>query len=145
MRIASLNNLVAYGFLNLHDGSFDLLNRPHGRLSHERYVSETIHDQVRVRVAEGLEPAEHLMAIELDRLLKIVSAGNHARIIAGICLLRLVLIYRDRLVRDEIRISLPNNTTRKLISTSLGIYVLIKSGWQVTSIAWKRLRPSTDD
>jgi len=112
VRIASLNNLVAYGFLNLHDGSFDLLNRPQGRLSHERYVSETIHDQVRVRVAEGLEPAEHLMAIELDRLLKIVSAGNHARIIAGICLLRLVLIYRDRLVRDEIRISLPNNTTR---------------------------------
>ncbi|KAK0099951.1 hypothetical protein ONS95_013227 [Cadophora gregata] len=110
-RIASLNNLVAYGFLNLHDGSFDLLSRPLGQLNQERYVSETIHDQVRVRVAEGLGPAERLMASELDKLMKIVGAGKHARIIAGICLLRLVLIYRDRLVRDEIRISLPNNKT----------------------------------
>ncbi|KAH7393349.1 hypothetical protein BKA64DRAFT_644102 [Cadophora sp. MPI-SDFR-AT-0126] len=110
LRIASLNNLVAYGFLNLQDGSFDLLNRPHARLITERYVSETVHDQVRVRVAEGLGPAERLMASELDRLMKIASAGKHARIIAGACLLRLVLIYRDRLVRDKIRISLPKNT-----------------------------------
>ncbi|PVH78610.1 hypothetical protein DL98DRAFT_655998 [Cadophora sp. DSE1049] len=114
-RIASLNNLVAYGFLNLHDGSFDLLNRPHGRLNNERYVSETVHDQVRVRAAEGLGPAERLMASELDKLMKIASASRHARIIAGICLLRLVLIYRDRLVRDKIRISLPKNTDRHQI------------------------------
>lgn len=118
-RIASFNNLVAYGSLDLRDGSFDLLDRPHGRLSHERYVSETVHDQVRVRAADGLDPAERLMASELDKLLKNIGSNKHTRTIVGICLLRLVLIYRDRLVRDTIRISLPKSTVRRSLRNSM--------------------------
>ncbi|KAH7321681.1 hypothetical protein BKA65DRAFT_86473 [Rhexocercosporidium sp. MPI-PUGE-AT-0058] len=111
-RIASLNKLVTYGFVNLFDGSFDLLNRPRGGAYNQRFVSETVHDQIRLLAAKGLEPAENLICSELDALKTIASASNHARIIAGICLLRLILVYRDRSVRDEIRISLPKNTNR---------------------------------
>ncbi len=111
-----MNNLVAYGFLNLRDGSYDLLGRGSAEgEQQQRFVSETVHDQVRLLAAEGLEPAEKLVFSEIDDLKKIISTGKHARIITGICLLRLVLIYRDRLVRDEIRLRLPNHTNRKSI------------------------------
>ncbi|KAH6715446.1 hypothetical protein BKA61DRAFT_480085 [Leptodontidium sp. MPI-SDFR-AT-0119] len=109
-RIASLNKLVAYGFVDLYDGSFDLLDRPRGEAESQRFVSETVHDQIRLLAAKGLEPAEDLISSELDALQTIASASRHARIISGICLLRLLLIYRDRSVRDEIRLSLPKNT-----------------------------------
>ncbi|KAF8859636.1 hypothetical protein BDZ45DRAFT_782306 [Acephala macrosclerotiorum] len=107
-RIASLNNLVAYGFLNLRDGSYDLLEKyPPGDSHNERYISETVHDQIRLLAAEGLEPAENIVFSELDNINKHVSANEHARMIIGVCILRLMLLYRDRLVRDEIRLSLP--------------------------------------
>ncbi|KAG4439274.1 hypothetical protein IFR05_005259 [Cadophora sp. M221] len=111
-RIASLNKLVAYGFVNLYDGSFDLLDHPRGGDDSPRFVSETVHDQIRLLAAKGLEPAEDLISSELDALKTIAGTSKHARIIAGICLLRLLLIYRDRSVRDEIRLSLPRNTNR---------------------------------
>ncbi|KAE9374660.1 hypothetical protein N431DRAFT_372459 [Stipitochalara longipes BDJ] len=108
LRMASLNNFVAYGFLNLQDGSYDLLGRLNGTDNDsEKFISETVHDQIRIRAAEGLEPAEKHVFSELDNLPKIVGASNHARIIAGICLLRCLLLYRDRLIRDQIRLELP--------------------------------------
>lgn len=108
LRIASLSNFVAYGFLNLQDGSYDLLERLSVEENHpEKFVSETVHDQIRVLAAEGLEPAEKHVFSELDNLSKIVGVSNHARIIAGTCLLRLLVLYRDRLLRDQIRLELP--------------------------------------
>ena len=44
-----------------------------------------------------------------------IGPHRHARIVAGMCLLRLLLLYRDRAFRDEIRISLP----RQKLSMSL--------------------------
>jgi hypothetical protein len=114
LRVASLNDLVAYGFLNLHDGSYDLLNRHTGvGPSDERFVSVTVHEQIRLLAAEGLEPAESYVFSEIDDLNKIVGANKHFRIIAGICLLRLMLMYRDRLVRNHIRMGLPRGGRRK--------------------------------
>ena len=103
-----MSNFVAYGFLNLQDGSYDLLGRL-GRPESDpgNFVSETVHDQIRILAAEGLEPAEKHVFSELDNLPRIVGASNHARIIAGVCLLRLLLLYRDRLIRDQIRLELP--------------------------------------
>jgi hypothetical protein len=116
LRVASLNRLVAYGFLNLYDGSYDLLDRatgsPLGEESHRRFVSETVHDQLRLLAAEGLEPTEGAIFGEVDNLPKIMS-GRNARIIAGICILRLMLIYRDRVIRDSIRLTLPEGGKRK--------------------------------
>ncbi|KUJ20146.1 uncharacterized protein LY89DRAFT_731375 [Mollisia scopiformis] len=107
-RIASLNNLVAYGFLNLRDGSYDLLEQlPSENHPSQRYISETVHDQIRLLAAEGLEPAEKIVFHALDDINKYICGHEHARMIIGICLLRLMLLYRDRLVRDEIRLSLP--------------------------------------
>jgi hypothetical protein len=103
-----LNNFVAYGFLNLQDGSYSLLERLDNEESEcENFVSETVHDQIRIIAAEGLKPAEEHVFSELDSLPKIVGASNHARIIAGICLLRCTLLYRDKLLRDQIRLELP--------------------------------------
>jgi hypothetical protein len=103
-----LSNFVAYGFLNLQDGSYDLLERLSGEENHpEKFVSETVHDQIRVLAADGLEPAEKHVFSELDNLSRIVGGSNHARIIAGTCLLRLLVLYRDRLLRDQIRLELP--------------------------------------
>ncbi|KAN0103208.1 hypothetical protein V8E51_011521 [Hyaloscypha variabilis] len=108
LRIASLNNFAAYGFLNLKDGSYDLLGRLDGNDGDsEKFVSETVHDQIRILAAEGLEPAEKHVFSELDNLPKIVGASNHARIVAGTCLLRCLLLYRDKLIRDQIRLELP--------------------------------------
>ncbi len=99
---------MAYGFLNLQDGSYDLLGCLNSGGSHtEKFVSETVHDQIRLLAAEGLKPAEKHVFSELDNLPKIIGASNHARIIVGICLLRLLLLYRDRLIRDQIRLELP--------------------------------------
>lgn len=107
-RIASLNNLVAYGFLNLRDGSYDLLEPlPPGNHHNEKYISETVHDQIRLLAAEGLEPAENKVFNELDNMNKYLCGNEYARMIIGACLLRLMLLYRDRLVRDNIRLSLP--------------------------------------
>jgi hypothetical protein len=103
-----LNNFAAYGFLNLKDGSYDLLGRLDGNDGDsEKFVSETVHDQIRILAAEGLEPAEKHVFSELDNLPKIVGASNHARIVAGTCLLRCLLLYRDKLIRDQIRLELP--------------------------------------
>ncbi|KAF4633420.1 hypothetical protein G7Y89_g4699 [Cudoniella acicularis] len=101
-----LNNLVAYGFLNLRDGSYDLLGHPRSQNS-QRYISKTVHDQIRLLAAEGLEPAEKIVFSELDNINKQVYRNKHARMIIGIFLLRLMLLYRDRLVRDDTRLSLP--------------------------------------
>lgn len=111
LRIASLNGLVAYGFVDLHDGSYDLLSRPPSR--NQRYVSETIHDQIRLRAAEGFGTAEEHIFGELDTLREIIGSNEHNRIVAGICLLRLILLYRERMVRDEIRLGLPRHGKRK--------------------------------
>ncbi len=111
-----MNNFVAYSFLNLHDGSFDLLNRYSTSSNQQRFVSETVHDQIRLLAADGLEPAERLVSTEIDDLNRIAGSGKHSRIVAGICVLRLALLYRDRWVRDEIRTGLPNNTNRKPMS-----------------------------
>ena len=109
-----MNDLVAYGFLDLHDGSYDLLNRLTGAgPSDERFVSVTVHEQIRLHAAEGLEPAESFVFSEVDDLHKIVGGNKHFRIVAGICLLRLMLIYRDRLVRNHIRMGLPRGGRRK--------------------------------
>ena len=100
---------MAYGFLDLQDGSYELLGALTGAPNlAEKFVSETVHDQLRLLAAEGLEPAEKYVFSELDNLSKIICASNHARIIAGICLLRLLLVYRDRLIRDQIRRELPH-------------------------------------
>jgi hypothetical protein len=107
---------VSYGFLNLQDGCYDLLEHlSNDEGEGEHFVSETVHDQIRLLAAEGLEPEEKHVFSEFDELSKIISAGNHARIIAGICLLRLLLLYRDRLIRDQIRLELPR--TKKCEST----------------------------
>lgn len=99
---------MAYGFLNLRDGSYDLLEQvPPSSQNSQRYISETVHDQIRLLAAEGLEPAEKIVFNELDNINKHVCGDEHGRMIIGICLLRLMLLYRDRLVRDEIRLSLP--------------------------------------
>lgn len=102
-----MNNFVAYGFLNLQDGSYNLLERLNGETEPENFLSETVHDQIRIVAAEGLEPAEKYVFSELDNLSKVVGTRNHARIIAGICLLRLLLLYRDKMIRDRIRRDLP--------------------------------------
>lgn len=107
---------MSYGFLNLQDGSYDLLEHlSNDEGKGEHFVSETVHDQIRLLAAEGLEPEEKHVFSEFDELSKITSVGNHARIIAGICLLRLLLLYRDRLIRDQIRLELPR--TKKCEST----------------------------
>lgn len=81
-RIASFNTLVAYGFVDLHDGSFDLLSRPHAGAKNQRFVSETVHDQIRLLAAEGLEPAEKCIFFELDAIKKLACTSKHARVIA---------------------------------------------------------------
>jgi hypothetical protein len=118
--VASLNRLVAYGFLNLYDGSYDLLERTTGiplmsGSRTRRYVSETVHDQLRLLAAEGLEPVEAFVFSEVDNLNKIIGTGRNGRTISGICVLRLMLLYRDRLIRDSIRLGLPRSGESKLI------------------------------
>lgn len=111
---------MAYGFLNLQDGSYDLLRRLDGEENHsENFVSETVHDQIRILAAEGLEPAEKHVFSELDNVSKIIGTSSHARIIVGVCLLRLLLLYRDRLIRDQIRLELPR--TKKCESQPLSL------------------------
>jgi len=115
-----LNRLVAYGFLNLYDGSYDLLDRTTGtpltENSHRRYVSETVHDQLRLLAASGLEPTEGIIFAEVDNLSKVIATDKNGRIVAGICILRLMLLYRDRVIRDSIRLKLPNGGKRKFFS-----------------------------
>jgi hypothetical protein len=76
-------------------------------------VCETIYDQIRLLAAEGLEAAEVFVFSELDSLRTIVGRSAHNRIVSGICLLRLMLLYRERMVRDSIRLGLPLHGTRK--------------------------------
>lgn len=126
LRVASLSRLVAYGFLNLYDGSYDLLDRKTGISINEntvtrRYVSETVHDQLRILAAEGLEPVEHVVFAEIDDLNKHFGKVRNGRIVAGICVLRLMLLYRDRVIRDSIRLGLPRGGERK--------YLLLFGSW----------------
>jgi hypothetical protein len=116
LRIASLNNLVAYGFLNLRDGSFDLLSHPpkEDESTSAQFVSETIHDQIRLIAAQGLQSVEKHVFSEIDNLNSLIGTNVHARIVVGICLLRLMLLYRDRLIRDEIRLELPRKKKGEL-------------------------------
>ena len=108
LRIASLSGLVAYGFLNLVDGSYDLLELPRAYYGeNRRFVSETVHDQIRLLAADGLIPVEELIFSELDNLASMVSSDQHNRIVAGMCLLRLMMVYRERMIRDQIRLGLP--------------------------------------
>jgi len=108
LRVVGLNGLVSYGYLNLRDGSYKLLRRPStGDGERQNFVSPTIYDQIRLLAAEGVKPTEKSVFAEVDRLNKLVGSSKHARIVAGVCLLRLLLLYRDRAVRDEIRLSLP--------------------------------------
>ena len=96
---------MAYSFLILRDRSYNLLGHP-GSQNSQRYISETVYDQIRLLAAEGFEPAEKIIFSEPDNINKQVCGNEHAKIIIGICLLRLMLLYRDRLVRDDIRPSL---------------------------------------
>lgn len=109
---------MAYGFLNLYDGSYDLLDRTTGISINEntvtrRYVSETVHDQLRILAAEGLAPVEKLVFGEIDNLHKNFGKDRNGRIVAGICVLRLMLLYRDRVIRDSIRLGLPRGGESK--------------------------------
>jgi hypothetical protein len=109
---------VAYGFLNLYDGSYDLLDRHTGEPITEnrvsrRYVSETVHDQLRLLAAEGLEPVERVVFADIDNLNKLFGKMRNGRIVSGICVLRLMLLYRDRVVRDSIRLALPRSGERE--------------------------------
>lgn len=109
---------MAYGFLNLYDGSYDLLDRKTGVSINEnsvtrRYVSETVHDQLRILAAQGLAPVEKLVFGEIDNLHKNFGKDRNGRVVAGICVLRLMLLYRDRVIRDSIRLTLPRGRERK--------------------------------
>lgn len=117
--MASLSRLVAYGFLNIYDGAYELLDRHTGSPITEdsatrRYVSETVHDQLRILAAKGLEPKEKQVFAEIDNLNKLFGKVKNGRIVSGICVLRLMLLYRDRVVRDSIRLGLPRSGDRKL-------------------------------
>ena len=103
-KVVALNGLVQYGSLDIRDGSYDLLGRPRAEAS---YVSPTIHDQIRLMAAGGLEDVEKEVFQQIDAFKKLVGPNKHARIVGGICLMRLILLYRDRATRDAIRLSLP--------------------------------------
>lgn len=47
------------------------------------------------------------MFSQIDSFAKLIGPDKHARIVGGMCLMRLLLLYRDRAIRDEIRLSLP--------------------------------------
>lgn len=107
---------MSYGYLNVRDGSYKLLARPPAPDSEsQNFVSPTVYDQIRLIAAEGAKPAEESVFAEIDSLSKMIGSNKHARIVAGMCVLRLLLLYRDRAFRDEIRISLP----RQKLSRSL--------------------------
>ncbi|KAF4636466.1 hypothetical protein G7Y89_g1611 [Cudoniella acicularis] len=113
LKIAGLNNIVCYGYLHLRDGSFDLLNRPSTENAFDTsYISPTVHEQIRLLAAEGLERVEESVFSEIDAFNKLIGANKHARIVGGICLLRLLLLYRDRVFRDRIRLHLPTQKLR---------------------------------
>ena len=141
LRIASLNNLVAYGFLNLRDGSFDLLSHPpeEGTSTTTQFVSETIHDQIRLIAAEGLQSVEKHVFSEIDNLNSLIGTNVHARIVVGICLLRLMLLYRDRLIRDEIRLELPRRKKREFSPFSQnGKYTVLMKRVQSINTVWRK-------
>jgi hypothetical protein len=115
---------VSYGFLNFRDGSYKLLKRSLIEDAEDRnFVSPTVNDQIRLLAAEGLKPTEDFLFAEIDKLSKIVGSSKHARIVAGICIMRLLLLYRDRVIRDEIRLSLPRQklSMRTVLDESVGI------------------------
>ncbi|KAG9233710.1 hypothetical protein BJ875DRAFT_378057 [Amylocarpus encephaloides] len=102
--VVGLNGLVSYGSLEIRDGSYELLNLPPTDIP---FVGPTVHDQIRLLAAGGLEIAEKTVFSQIDSFKKLVGPNKHARIVGGICLLRLLLLYRDRVLRDAIRVSLP--------------------------------------
>jgi hypothetical protein len=140
LRIASLNNLVAYGFLNLRDGSFDLLSHPpnEGVSTSAQFVSETIHDQIRLIAAQGLQSVEKHVFSEIDNLNSLTGTNVHARIVVGICLLRLMLLYRDRLIRDEIRLELPRKKKREFPFLQNEKYTVLMKAVQCINTEWRK-------
>ena len=94
--------------MNFRDGSYKLLERSLVEDTEDRnFISPTVNDQIRLLAAEGLKPTEDFLFAEIDKASRIVGSSKHARIVVGICLMRLLLLYRDRVIRDEIRLSLP--------------------------------------
>ncbi|CAG8972702.1 hypothetical protein HYALB_00010934 [Hymenoscyphus albidus] len=108
LKVVGLNGLVPYGSLDLRDGSYNLLHeKPAGAKAEWSYVSPTLHDQVRLIAAAELEKLEGAVFSQIDSFAKLIGSDKHARIVGGMCLMRLLLLYRDRAIRDEIRLSLP--------------------------------------
>lgn len=108
LKVVGLNGLVSYGSLDLRDGSYNLLHeKPAGAKEEWSYVSPTLHDQVRLIAAAELENLEDAVFSQIDNFAKLIGPDKHARIVGGMCLMRLLLLYRDRAIRDEIRLSLP--------------------------------------
>ncbi|QSZ32986.1 hypothetical protein DSL72_002570 [Monilinia vaccinii-corymbosi] len=108
-RITSLNSLVFYGVANIHchpDGQLDVVNT-----INDSFSPDTVREQVRLRASEGLEEAEKYFFSEIENLCKKSGGSKQTRMIAGICLLRLMLFYRERVVRIELRSNLPRCET----------------------------------
>ncbi|TEY78279.1 hypothetical protein BOTCAL_0050g00100 [Botryotinia calthae] len=108
-RITSLNSLVFYGVANIHC-------HPHGQLDvvntiNDTFSPDTVREQVRLKASEGLEEAEKYFFSEIENLCKKSASNKQTRIIAGICLLRLMLFYRERVVRIDLRSNLPRCKT----------------------------------
>jgi hypothetical protein len=78
-------------------------------------VCPTIHDQIRLIAASGLKDAEQDVFKQIDAFKKLIGPNKHARIVGGICLMRLILLYRDRAIRDAIRLSLPRQKLCKYL------------------------------
>ncbi|APA07508.1 hypothetical protein sscle_03g022780 [Sclerotinia sclerotiorum 1980 UF-70] len=108
-RITSLNSLAFYGVANIHC-------HPHGQLDvvntiNDTFSPDTVREQVRLKASEGLEESEKYFFSEIENLCKKSASNKQTRIIAGICLLRLMLFYRERVVRIELRSNLPRCKT----------------------------------
>ncbi|CAD6440433.1 87d2cc91-de03-4112-b5b2-7ffb966f8815 [Sclerotinia trifoliorum] len=108
-RITSLNSLAFYGVANIHC-------HPHGQLDvvntiNDTFSPDTVREQVRLKASEGLEESEKYFFSEIENLSKKSASNKQTRIIAGICLLRLMLFYRERVVRIELRSNLPRCKT----------------------------------
>ncbi|KAI9643775.1 hypothetical protein NHQ30_007124 [Ciborinia camelliae] len=108
-RITSLNTLVFYGVANIHChpyGQLDVVNT-----INDTFSPDTVREQVRLKASEGLEEAEKYFFSEIENLCKKSASNKQTRIIAGVCLLRLMLFYRERVVRIELRSNLPRCKT----------------------------------
>ncbi|KAG4031954.1 hypothetical protein MFRU_008g03040 [Monilinia fructicola] len=108
-RITSLNSLVFYGVANIHCHPYaqlDVVNT-----INDTFSPDTVREQVRLKASEGLEEAEKYFFSEIENLCKKSGGSKQTRVIAGICLLRLMLFYRERVVRIALRSNLPRCET----------------------------------